>query len=424
MTSNSESRLSRSEGEPPRSLDAHPQSDAVSHPPKQPDADLAETAPRLMGEVLVLRAANNWDGPWFADQQLAVSLSRRVNVLYVDPAVPYLGRVPKDALVRPWLRSLGPRLTRLSPVVLPASQRYGMSTLTSFLVARSIQKAVQESGKRIDVLIDCAPLAPVLGRCGERTRVYWAQDDFVAMADLVGVSRTRMRRGEQRLIHNADLIVAANPRVAEEMSRFDVPTVLIPFGCDPTVFGRTLEADPASDIHLRGRIAGFMGHIGERIDVALLEAVAASGVSLLLVGPRHPRFNLKALDALLSRPNVQWVGPRPFEELPGYLAAMDVGLVPYTHSAFNQASFPLKTLEYLAVGRPVVATALPAIVWLDCPFIRVADTPTEFANAVVKTLDSPPELATRQKFLAFASLHTWDARADQFLQEIATIRGA
>ncbi|MGD0985047.1 MAG: glycosyltransferase [Acidimicrobiales bacterium] len=424
MATNSESHRSQSEEEPRRSLDTDSSSDTASHSPKQPDANLIKAAPRSNDEILVLRAANNWDGPWFADQQLAVSLSKHVTVLYVDPAVPCLGNVPKDALVRPWLRSLGPRLTRLSPIVLPASQRYGMARLTSFLVARSIQKTVRESGKRIDVLIDCAPLAPVLGRCGEGKRVYWAQDDFVAMADLVGVSRARMRRGEHQLAHSADLIVAANPRVAEQMSQFGVPTALIPFGCDPTVFGRTLSVKAAPDIDLRGRIAGFMGYIGERIDVALLEAVAASGVSLLLVGPRHPLFNMKAFDALLSRPNVQWVGPRPFEELPGYLAAMDVGLVPYTHSAFNQASFPLKTLEYLAAGRPVVATDLPAIVWLDCPFIHVADTPVEFAKAVAKTLDSPPEPAMRKRLQAFASQHTWDVRADQFLQEIETIRSA
>ena len=60
------------------------------------------------------------------------------------------------------------------------------------------------------------------------------------------------------------------------------------------------------------------------------------------------------MEALLARPNVQWVGAAPFERLPTYMRAIDVGIVPYADSAFNQ-ELPLKTLEYLAAGRPTVA---------------------------------------------------------------------
>lgn len=386
-----------------------------------PDINEIDYAPEWNDGVLVLRAANNWDGPWFADQQLAVSLSRRVPVLYVDPALSFLDDVPKAALTRPWLRTLGPRLTRLSPVVPPGRHRLGMTTITKSLVARSIRKAVAELGTHVEALIDCAPFAPVLGHCRERRKIYWAQDDFVAMAELVGVSRFVMRRGEFQLARRVDLIIAANPQVESKMAHLGPPTVLIPFGCDPSVFGRTLDMEPAADILLEGPIAGFMGHIGERIDLALLDAVASTGTSLLMVGPKHPRFDVQELHTLLGRPNVQWVGPRPFEELPAYLAAMDVGLVPYSHSPFNQASFPLKTLEYLASGRPVVATDLPAIRWLDCPFIDVADTPAVFVNAVAKALDNPLDLAARKRLQDFAAHHTWDVRADHFLKEITAI---
>jgi len=307
-------------------------------------------------------------------------------------------------------------------VVTPARHRWAISRLTGALVVRSLAKAVRALGVHVEALIDCAPLAPVLGRCGERRKVYWAQDDFAAMADLVGVSRNRVRRGELQLARVADLIVAANPQVAEQFSKGGRPTVLIPFGCDPAVFSRTLDAEPASDIRLAGHMAGFMGHIGERIDVAVLEAVAAAGVPLLLVGPRHPRYDIGALDRLLSKPNVQWVGARRFEELPSYLAAIDVGLVPYNHSPFNEASFPLKTLEYLAGGRPVVATDLPAIRWLDCPFIEIADTPSAFADAVRRAVEAPPNGAIRQQMQDFAAQHTWDVRAGGFLQAIADIQ--
>jgi teichuronic acid biosynthesis glycosyltransferase TuaH len=396
--------------------------DAALHALKRPESSLEQPWPESAGGLVVLRAANSWDGPWFADQQLATSLSKLVPVLYVDPALSCLGDVPNDALVKPWIRSLGPRLTRLSPVAMPGRHRFGLSRLTSSLVRRGIVRTARESGVRVEALIDCFPLAPVLGRCGEKRRIYWAQDDFAAMADLIGVSGARMRRGELHLARRADLIVAANEGVAKEMSRFGRPAALIPFGCDPGVFGRTIDCEPAADIRLEGPIAGFMGHIGERIDVALLDAVAAAGISVLMVGPKHPRFEVHALDSLLGRPNVQWVGPRRFDELPAYLAAVGVGLVPYNHSPFNEASFPLKTLEYLAAGLPVVATDLPAIRWLDCPFIEVADTASNFANAVSRALDTPLDRRARQALQDFAGAHTWDVRATQFLQAMADVK--
>ena len=59
---------------------------------------------------------------------------------------------------------------------------------------------------------------------------------------------------------------------------------------------------------------------------------------------------------------------------------MDVGLVPYGMSEFNRWSFPMKALEYLSAGLPVVSTSLPAMQWLDTPFIALADTPEAFAG--------------------------------------------
>ena len=182
---------------------------------------------------------------------------------------------------------------------------------------------------------------------------------------MFGRSASRIRRGEDRLAGAADLIVASNPVVADawrERGRAD--TLLIPFGCDAERFAASDQAPPAEDVHLTPPVAGFVGHLGDRIDLRLIEAVADKGVSLLLVGPRHPRFELKRMDELLARKNVQWVGAKPFEALPSYLRAIDVGLVPYADSAFNRGSFPLKTLEYLAVGRGFVARDLPAIRWL------------------------------------------------------------
>src|SRR5699024_307712 len=128
---------------------------------------------------------------------------------------------------------------------------------------------------------------------------------------------------------------------------------LIPFGADTMAYAAVDEVPRPQDVTLAGPIAGFVGHINSRIDLDLLEAIAGRGISLLLVGPRDPAVEPERWARLLGRANVQWAGPKPFKALPAYLGAIDVGLVPYGASAFNEGSFPLKTLEYLAAGRPV-----------------------------------------------------------------------
>jgi teichuronic acid biosynthesis glycosyltransferase TuaH len=153
--------------------------------------------------------------------------------------------------------------------------------------------------------------------------------------------------------------------------------------------------------------------LSERIDVALLDAVADRGHQLLLVGDRQATCDPRRLRSLLERPNVRWVGARPFAALPGYLRAMHVGLVPYADTAFNRASFPLKTLEYLAAGRSVVATDLPSLRWLGSEHVRVADTPAQFADAVDAAIREPLSPAPVAARRAFARQHSWSRRGDR-----------
>ncbi len=372
--------------------------------------------------LVVLQAATRWDAVRFADQHLAAALSRYAPVLYVDPAVSprnlrdsSLPAVPR----RPELQLLGPSLARLTPVVLPGPERPGMSRLTTIRTRKAVREAVLALGGSVRCVLGSSTEVLLFGSCGERRRIHWAQDDFLGNPELIGSSTRRIARGEARIAGIVDEVVAANPLVAEKWRARGVPTELVPFGCDDEHFATTASVAPASDIELPGPVVGFVGHIGERIDFALLDAVAERGCSLLLVGPRHPRLAADALTSLLTRPNVQWVGARDFEALPAYLAGVDVGIVPYLDTPFNRASFPLKSLEYLAAGLPVVSTDLPAARWLDTDLITIVpSTPYQFADAVERALARPSTPAAVDRRRAFASHHSWSARAKEFARVV------
>jgi glycosyltransferase involved in cell wall biosynthesis len=360
----------------------------------------------------------------FQDRHIAERLGAFGPVLYVDPPISPRGvaRVDEDVPRTPEVRIEASGVARLTSVISRGPERPGIASLTAARTRRAVRTATGQLGGSVGTLVSTSTEVFLAG-CGERRQVHWAQDSFAGNAELVGKTARRVRRGEQRLARTVGSVIAANPVVATEWRDRGLDVALVPFGCDDELFARTGHVAPAEDVALNGPVAGFVGHIGERIDFALLERVADRGVSLLLVGPRHHRLPAGHLERIVARPNVQWVGERPFEVLPSYLERIDVGLVPYTDTPFNRASFPLKCLEYLAAGRAVVSTDLPAIRWLDTPLVDIADRePDAFAEAVFHAAKAPAEARMVAKRQAFARANGWNVRAESFADALGMER--
>jgi glycosyltransferase involved in cell wall biosynthesis len=369
-------------------------------------------------DLVVFRAANPWDGVRLHDQHIAERLARLRPVLYVDPPMSPLRRrgrpASSDGTRRPRLRVLSPSFAVLAPSAPPGPARPGIAALTEFLLRRDVVSAVGRLGGTVRTVIDASPMMSILGLFPDARDIFWAQDDYVGGAALFGYSAGRIARGERKQAAAADLIVTSSPVVDERWRSRGYSPILIPFGCDVDHFAGTESAPLPDDVDLPDPVVGFVGYINDRIDMRLFEEVTRRGRSLLVVGQVPSGFDRTAFDALLQRPNVQWVGPKRFDDLPSYLRVIDVGLVPYADSAFNRGSFPLKTLEYLSAGRRVVATDLPSTRWLDTELVRIESEPAAFADAVDDELARPGSAEEIEARRAFAGLHTWEQRAAAF----------
>lgn len=364
--------------------------------------------------LIVICATTRWDGNRLLDQHMAMELAKYAPVLYVDPAVSRVGarRNPAAAaaLAEPRLRLVSPRIARLSVVAPPGHQRRLIKPLSLGVSRRRIRRAVAALGSSRVHAVIVPSLNPMFGLFGERFRVFYAKDDYVAGAALMGVSAASLRRAQLAQPHAANLIVAASPMLAEMFKAAGHESLLLPNGCDDTTLARTDEAPLPDDVTLPAPIVGFIGHLSHRIDISLLEAIAARGHSLLLVGPLQGTFDIERMTGLLQRPNVQWVGAKTYGELPSYLKLIEVGLVPYTNSEFNRASFPLKLLEYVAAGRRVVSTDLPAARWLQTEHVVIASGAEAYADAVTATLAKGRTSDAIRLMQEFASTHSWQHR--------------
>lgn len=364
-------------------------------------------------DLVVVVAGTPWDGTRFPEHHVARHLAKRAVVLWVDPPVSPLTRSRSRAARRePRLRAAAPGIMRLSPVTVPGVSRPGLRRIAQRQARRTVREAVSYLELPVRATI-VASLADMLDVVPARCRLFYGTDDFAAGAELMGIDPAWAHRRTTEQLIKADVVVACSQVIADRWSPLRDDIEVVPNGCDFERLEGSSEAPRPADVELPGPIAGFAGGLSDRIDIELLAAVADTGVSLLLVGPRQPTFAIARLDALLERPNVQWVGAKPFERMPEYLGAMDVGLTPYTRSAFNEASCPLKTLDYLAAGLPVVATDLPSHRALETEHVRLAVTPAAFAEAVVAELARGPDAAAASERRAVGARSSWPARAEE-----------
>lgn len=372
-------------------------------------------------ELIVIASSTSWDDTWLSEKQLALKLSELVPVLFVDPPISFLTPLHKPALQaslhEPQLRMLGQNLARLTPRTVPGISRPALREVGEWMSRRAIRAAVRRLGGNATAII-AASFDPVFDACPGAVRFVYGTDDWSSAAELMGVSSAWLARREKRQLRESDVIAAVSEPLAARWRSQGNDVVVIPNGCDTAHFGSTDTVALAPEVTLPAPIAGFIGHLSERIELESLERVAASGASLLLVGPRQLTFNIDRMSALLALPNVQWVGAQPFERLPEFMRHITVGLTPYADTPFNRSSDPLKTLEYLAAGRAVVVSDLPSSRLFAPGLVEVASGPDDFAARVHELLARTPDAESAKLRREFARGQSWSARAADVLAAI------
>jgi teichuronic acid biosynthesis glycosyltransferase TuaH len=234
-------------------------------------------------------------------------------------------------------------------------------------------------------------------------------DDWLGAAPLLGLTPKHVERVLRENLELADAITAVSPGLAAKLESFCGRQVsVLPNGCSTPEPPHPRETTP---------VAALAGQLNERLDSRILEALGESGLPVVVLGPCTGKdtASRRALDRFLSRPTVQWRGAVSPDEVARLLSTAAVGLTPYATSEFNIASFPLKTLEYLSFGLPVVATDLPAARWLSNPYVSVTRSATEFVDRVRNALQWPPDHRQRLRIRATTRSHTWSVRAEQML---------
>jgi teichuronic acid biosynthesis glycosyltransferase TuaH len=371
--------------------------------------------------VIVYAAAVTWEAVPGSDRRLVEHLAKTMTVVWVDPPVSLWRELRQAWTSRRWPASAlaAPGVMRLRTIGPPGISRPVVRAVARAQVGRRLRRYLGRNRLQAAALIGLVGQVP-LRRSAGGVRMYYATDDFVAGASLMGRSQRASARAEARSLRGSDIVLAVSSVLVDKLAGTAPQVVLLANGCEPEHFRPVAGRPIPGDVPSVRPLAGYVGHIAERLDTRYLLAVVERGIDVLVIGPRgdeDPELR-RQLDLLLAHPRIHWVGAKSYDDLPAYLAAIDVGLTPYGDTEFNRASFPLKTLEYLSAGRAVVSTDLPAVRWLDTEFIEVGDTPETFADHVQALVKSDLASADAQR-RAFAAQHSWQSRADIVLDLIA-----
>ena len=234
---------------------------------------------------------------------------------------------------------------------------------------------------------------------------------------------------EQELIDRADLVFTGGSSLYEAKKDRHASVHCFPSSVDRAHFckSRARQFDPADQEDLPKPRLGFYGVIDERFDTELLANAAEMRPdwSFVMVGPV-----VKISDEdLPKRPNIHYLGPKTYAELPAYLSGWDVALMPFAMNESTQFISPTKTPEYLAGGKPVVSTPIKDVVrhYGELEGVKIASTAEEFVAACEEALKlaHDPEsgwLAEADLMLSSSSWDTTQARMAGLIADLMGLR--
>ena len=238
---------------------------------------------------------------------------------------------------------------------------------------------------------------------------------------LVDYHKRHGTRLQPQIIKKADFAVANSDFFANYCRETNPKSFMIGQGCDLTMYndedGSLKVPDDLKDI--KKPIIGYVGFLTTiRLDIEVLVHIAEQrpDYSLVLVGPEDEDFKNSKLHEL---DNVYFLGRKNPDELAAYIKGFDVALNPQKVNAITDVNYPLKIDEYLAMGKPTVATKTTFMNYFkDHTYLPA--TKEEYVIEVDKALkEDTPEI--RKERITYASGHSWENFVKKIYDQIEKI---
>lgn len=358
--------------------------------------------------------------PWYPIPTRKQQVMRRIpdaEILYFDPSVSVLAPL-RDKAARPAMtayKAPGERVKehitvfRLPPVLPFFNKFRPINRINQKRMARFVRRKMQENGFERPVLWVYSPVtADLVEHVPHSALVYDCVDRHSAYGGLMDPKLVDQM--ELELAAKADAVFATADSLAERLRQAKPDARFIPNGANFERFFAASQPQPvpADMAQIPRPIFGFVGALQTCIEYGFVEAAAKAHPewSFVWIGNEKPGADLSALRA---QKNVYFLGVKPNEQLPAYLAQFDACLNLFAKSELSKDVSPLKFYEYLATGKPIISTRQPDQVLQYAPIIHIADTAQDFIRCCKEALlDTQPARVNAR--IEEGRKSSWDAR--------------
>lgn len=381
-------------------------------------------------DILLISTAD-WDNPyWTNKQHVAVQLARLGHrVLYIESQGLRAPTATTKDLRRIWTRlkrgvrpprEVRPGLWVWSPLVIPLQRYPVVRAGNRAALTLGINAWARQKNLRFDLMWTYSPLTSQLYDLKAFPLVvYHAVDDIKAQP---GMPVETIAAGESDLVRRANLVFTTSPNLQVIHEATNPGTHYFPNVCDYDHFSTALDdctVVPPDLTSIPGPRVGFIGAIsGYKLDFPMIATIARKHQDwhFVFIGEIGEGDPLTDASAITKIPNIHFLGGRRYQTLPSYLKGIDVAILPSAINEYTRSMFPMKFFEYLASGRPVVATNLHALKdWADVAAICTDET--AFEKAITQALENGA--ASLDNRLEAARGQTYESRTKKMMELVA-----
>ncbi|NCC71874.1 MAG: glycosyltransferase family 1 protein [Sphingobacteriia bacterium] len=229
------------------------------------------------------------------------------------------------------------------------------------------------------------------------------------------------KRLEPVTIRQADVVVTNSIYYANYAKHFNQHSYMVGQGCDVTLFNDEKNDIPVAEVlkTIPSPIIGYVGYLtSRRLDIDIIAHVAAekTGYSVVLVGPEDDVFKESPLHQMK---NVYFLGSQPPEILPTFIKGFDLCINPQIVNDATIGNYPRKIDEYLAMGKPTLATWTEAMEYFK-DYTYLGKNKEDYISLIDKALaeDSPELQKSRREF---ALNHSWETNVLEIGKALAKL---
>jgi len=298
-----------------------------------------------------------------------------------------------------------------TPVSLPFFGRPIAGPIMIFFLLLQIKFVMKILSLKNPVFYVACPTAwEVVKKLDYRHLVYQRTDIYEEMP---GANKSYIVSLDNTLTRKADLVLFVNTALWQKGKEKNINSILLGHGVDFKQFANAEQTEyvPEDISKIPKPIIGFFGDITEDVcDFSLIEHIAKTlpDMAIVLVGP------ISADVSLLNKyENIFFLGQKVHNQIPHYGKMFDVAIMPWKQNKWIEFCNPVKTKEYLALGKPVVSIDYPELKpYAD--IVYSASNYDEFVNMIQKAL-SESGSGLKEKRRQRVQNETWDNKVKQIV---------